>query len=135
MSPKKSSRRDGDGAVVAPLVGIADLIGDALKFQQRLFFRRGAHPGEPFDLALHGRLDVFGHGESARFRFRSECFVDEHVAQASPSVWSTSCSQRFQRGCMAGHAAQVIVEEIEVGLRRMADERKRAFEWIKCQRR
>ena len=116
---------NGDGTVVAPLIGVADFIGDGLQLEQRLFFRRGGHPGKPLDLGLHGGLDVFGHGESARFRFRSECFVDENVTQGFAERVVDQLFAALPARLHGGDTAQIIVEEVEVGLHKWRREEAR----------
>ena len=53
-----SSRRDGEGGVVAPLVGVADLVGDGVELLLGANLGGGGHPVELVDVAIHGVLDV-----------------------------------------------------------------------------
>ncbi len=54
---------DGERRVVAPVLRVADLVGDGMQF--RLGFELGirSHPLQGIDVAVHGRLDVVNHLE------------------------------------------------------------------------
>src|SRR5262249_55571280 len=64
------SRCDLHGAVVAPLVGISNLIAHALKFQDRLLFRFGTHPVELLNALSHCFFNAADHVERARLESR-----------------------------------------------------------------
>ncbi len=49
---------DLERGVVAPGVGVADLVADGVEFAEGFLFGVGAHPVEAFDLGLHGGLDL-----------------------------------------------------------------------------
>ncbi len=63
---------NSERAVIPPLVGIADLVGDSMKFFQRMLLGRGRHPGERIDVLPHGIFDFFHHLLRSLLGFRTE---------------------------------------------------------------
>ena len=97
--------------VVAPLVGIADLVDDGRELLLRALLRRLAHPVERLEVTAHRLLDPARHVQRARLELRAECAPHELRPSASPSWLSTNATQRFQRGRSSGTPRSVLLKK------------------------
>src|SRR5262249_60941733 len=75
--------------VVAPLIRIADFVGNRVKLFQRPLFGGFAHPGELLDVAFHRGFDVLYHLQSAGLAFGAECSLDKNLSQAFARIGAT----------------------------------------------
>ena len=71
-SPKKSSGTIFSAAVVAPGVGVADLVANGVQLGESLLLGFRAHPIQLLDSKRHGVFDCVGHFERGGFRLRRE---------------------------------------------------------------
>ena len=77
---------DLEGTVVAPPVGIADLIGDGVQFGERLLPGRLLHPGQGLDLSLHCGFDALDHGERVLLGLGAKVASDISLAKRFSEV-------------------------------------------------
>ncbi len=112
--PKKSSADDGDGAVVAPFVGITDLVADGVELGQRLLLGGGAHPVELLDAHGHGVFDLLRHlnGRGLQLRRKSlaNVLLPQRFAQLVVDVLDAALPARLQ----FLRATQILAIEIEI---------------------
>ena len=100
---------DRERGVIAPGVGVADLVADGVELAQRFLLGVGTHPVEGLDLLLHGGLDLLGHELRAGLHVGGEGAADELLAESfAERIASTSRVQVFQRGGMAGTPRRVV---------------------------
>ena len=72
---------DVQGAVVAPLVGIADTVGNGLQLHQRLLLGIGAHPRKILNILSQGFFQRVDHREGALLAFGPERFFHIFLAE------------------------------------------------------
>ncbi len=72
---------DGERGVVAPLVGVADLVGDGGELFVGADLGGGGHPVELVDVVVHGGLDVVDHLERLGFAVAGEVALDVDLAE------------------------------------------------------
>ena len=109
-------RLDLERGVVAPRVGVADLVADGVQLAQRLLLGRGAHPVEVLDLVLHGGFDLLGHQPRLGLGVRGEGAGDELLAQRFAEVAVDGARAGLPARRHRGNAAQGGRVEVEVGL-------------------
>ncbi len=101
-------------AVVAPLIGIANLIPDASQLSQCLLLGFRTHPVEAADALAHGVLDTFHHVERALLEFGREDsgYIDltERLAEVIVDPLHAALPARLH----FGSAVQVFPIELEV---------------------
>ncbi len=82
MSPTRSSRRDRERGIIAPIVGIADLGREVAELVERLFaLRLGRHPGQRLDVGLIGFQEIGDETCGLGFGFGREIFGDIELAE------------------------------------------------------
>ena len=100
--------------VVAPVIGVADLVHHAVQLFERLLLGRVAHPGELVKVGLHGLFDLTRHGDRAGFGLGGECLFDEHLPKGFAEVPIHAPHAALPARFHLLHAAQVLAVEIEI---------------------
>ena len=111
---------DGEGGVVAPLVGVADLIGDGGEFFLGADLGGGAHPGNGVDVGVHGVLDVVDHFEHFGLAVAGEVLGDVDLAEGLAECAVGGDGAAFPAGALGGDAVELAAVEVEVFRRRRA---------------
>ena len=75
------SAHDFQLAVVAPFVGVANLVGHSVQLYQRLLLCDSGHPRQRVDVLFHRRFDFLHHLEGFLFSRWTEIFLHVHLAQ------------------------------------------------------
>ena len=83
---KRVAADNGETAVIAPAIGITNLVCHGVQLDDRLLFRRVAHPRERIDVLLHRRFDFADHLQRLFFRRGAEGFLHECFAQHFPEI-------------------------------------------------
>ena len=105
---------DLDRAIVAPLIGVADLIADGMKFDKRLLLSFRAHPVEIPNSLLHRILNPPNDLRGAGFQFGREHLTHirlaQRVSQVVVGILNAPLPSRLHFFC----TAQVLAIEIKV---------------------
>ena len=102
------------GAVVAPLVRVADLVDDGGQFLLRLLLGLGAHPVEFVDVLLHRVFDLARHVQRFLLQLGRERAADEFLAQRFAQLVVDQGHAALPARLLLLHAAQGLAEEVEV---------------------
>ena len=109
---------DGERGVVAPLVGIADLLGERGELGERLLLRLDRHPVEIVDVLAQRAFEVPDQLQHAALAVGAERGVDveltERLAEVVVRVLHAALPARQQRLAAGEHAAveiEVLVDE------------------------
>ena len=106
---------DGDGAVVLPLVGRADLARvEGLELGQRLLLGRRRHPGQARDVLAQGGGEGLDHLVHARLALGAESLLDVDAAEGVAQVAVGELHAALPARLDFLRAAQVLPVEAEV---------------------
>ena len=72
---------DAERGVVAPLVGVADLVDHGVQLFERLLAGGFAHPGKLAKVGVHGLFDLLDHGERLALDVAGEGLGHEDLSQ------------------------------------------------------
>src|SRR6185437_2481773 len=100
-------------AVVAPLLRIADVVGDGGELGLRGFFRGVGHPGEGFDVLAESFFEVVDELGDLLFRVSSEAELDVLLAEEVAELTiDDSDAAELARARLLG-AGEVALPEVE----------------------
>ena len=105
---------DVDGTVVAPFVGISDLVHDGVQLFERLLLGGGAHPRQRVDVLRHGLLDLRGHVGGFLFQFGAEGASHEFLAERFAELLVHQADATLPSRTKLWNAAQCLAEEVEI---------------------
>ena len=108
------SAHDLQRTVVAPGVGITDLVRNRTQLRERLLLGRRSHPGQSLDLALHGRFDLLHNFQRCLFRLRTEVPRYIRLAQRFSQVVVDVIGAALPAGRKFLLSAQSLAVEIKV---------------------
>ena len=117
--------RDFDGAVVLPLVGVADFGIEGGEFFERFLFGVVAHPRQRLDVVMEREQDVFHHLLHARFGFGRKSLLDVFLAEGFAEIVVGGFDATFPVRLHLGGALQVFLIEREILLHEGRRERRR----------
>src|SRR5215472_12801393 len=110
------------GAVVAPLVGITDLVYHRVQFLERLLLGFRPHPGNFLDVIFHRLLDPAGHLQRVLFGIGGESAVDKLLAQGFTQEVIDLAHATLPARRQLLHTAQRAAIELEVLLNKWTGE-------------
>ena len=84
--PAKSPGSMRSAAVVAPLVGVADLVDHGVQLFERLLAGGVAHPGKLAKVGVHRLFDLLDHGQRLALDVAGEGLGDEDLSQGFAQI-------------------------------------------------
>ena len=112
--PSGVAGRDDEFGVVAPLVGIADLVGDGGELLLGAHLGGGRHPVDLVDVAAHGGLDVVDHLQHFGLAVAGEVLVDVDLAERLAECSVDGAGAALPAGAMLRLAFEDAAVEVEV---------------------
>ena len=103
--------RNPYGTVVAPLVRVANLVGNGIQLFERALLGRRTHPVQLFNVFAHGGFNAARHLQRGSLQFRPEGAAHEFLAQRVAQLPVHRGHATLPARLRLGHAAQFAAVE------------------------